>query len=217
MKKNIKFFVLTFITLTILTYMAVHFLITDIPVLLIKVIADNNRIDKNVYEIITKNANNLPKIPAVLIENIPYIEHVIIMDNLDGTAVVRIRYKNIVAAWENNGLIFPLLDNGDHIMTTFNHNEIESLKYFVFTGVKPQNGLAIINLIKAYPKLAGKIHRIAYVEGRRFNLNLKDGRIIMLPENDALAALKKIRESGILEKNFMELDLRSPGRMLVMP
>jgi cell division septal protein FtsQ len=120
-----------------------------------------------------------------------------------------------VAAWEHRGFLFPLLENGEHMAAKLSQSEMEKGNYFIFIGAKPKNPAMIIGILRKYTQLGNQVSSIEYIEGRRFNLNLRNNRVIMLPENDTEAAIKQIRESGILSKTFTRLDLRNPGRMLV--
>jgi len=210
---KIKFIALFITTLIILAYIAVRFLITDMPVNKIQIITNTGQIDKNLHAIIAENSQNLHKITALLQENLPYIDNAIIRKLPNGTVIIRVYYKTIVAAWKNQGFFFPLLENGEHMMTRLSQKESEN--YLVFVGSKPENAKHIIEILESYPRLRGQISSIEYIERRRFNLNLLDGRVIMLPEKDEANAVRQIRESGILSKTFMELDLRNQGRMLV--
>jgi len=215
MKSKLKFLILFAVTLIMLAYLAARILVTDIPVKQLKVSTNTGHISNTTRDIITANIQNLHKIPALLQENVPYIENVIVLQSQDGTAVIRVFYKNIVAAWEYQGFLFPLLENGEHMMVRLTQGDMETGNYFIFTGAKPKNPVPIIELIQRYTLLANQVRTIQYIEGRRFNLNLVNNRVIMLPENDIESALVRIRESGILSKNFTRLDLRNPGRMLV--
>jgi len=49
---------------------------------------------------------------------------------------------------------------------------------------------------------------LEYVEGRRWNIKLSGGGIIMLPENNVQGAVDQIKALGILNKSFNILDLR---------
>ena len=74
-------------------------------------------------------------------------------------------------------------------------------------------------LLDAAQELRAKIEAGVFVSERRWNLKMKTGVEVKLPENDpasAMPALLKLeRENRILEKDILSLDLREPGRAFV--
>ena len=59
------------------------------------------------------------------------------------------------------------------------------------------------------------------VDGRRWNLRLKDGGNILLPATDEAAALKRLdaldRTAKVLDLGLARLDLRDPDMVVVRP
>ena len=59
------------------------------------------------------------------------------------------------------------------------------------------------------------------VDDRRWNINLKNGVKILLPETNILETLKMLKkidiEYNILNGNFVEIDLRIHGKYFIKP
>ena len=74
-------------------------------------------------------------------------------------------------------------------------------------------------LVAQYPVVNNQLKAAILVGERRWNLRLKDGLDIRLPENDvgrALAALVKYdMEDRLLSRDITAIDMRLPGRMTV--
>ena len=73
-------------------------------------------------------------------------------------------------------------------------------------------------LIARYPVIARLTEASVLVAERRWNLRLKDGMEIMLPENDAEQALRILVELDrrkILSRDILAVDLRLPDRVTV--
>jgi len=74
-------------------------------------------------------------------------------------------------------------------------------------------------LLARYPQVKNLTKAAIFVGERRWNLRLKDGLDIRLPENDvgnALAALSKLdREERLFSRDIVAVDMRLPGRLTV--
>ena len=75
---------------------------------------------------------------------------------------------------------------------------------------------AFYNTLSAYPALKAQTETIVYVGERRWDIVLKDGVRIMLPETKLMDALKRLedynREHGILNLNVERIDMRVEGQ-----
>ena len=74
-------------------------------------------------------------------------------------------------------------------------------------------------MVGRYPKVRSVMKAAVFVGERRWNLRLKDGVDIKLPENDvghALAALSKLdREDRLFSRDIVAVDMRLPDRLTV--
>ena len=74
-----------------------------------------------------------------------------------------------------------------------------------------------VALLDAMDELKPRVEAGVLVDERRWNLKLKSGIDIKLPESDPQAAIATLlrlqRESRILERDVLALDFRTPGRV----
>jgi cell division protein FtsQ len=76
-----------------------------------------------------------------------------------------------------------------------------------------------IALIARYPDIAGKVEASVLVADRRWNLHLKGGLEVLLPETEpaqALATLADLdRAKKLMSRDIVTVDLRLPDRVTV--
>ena len=80
---------------------------------------------------------------------------------------------------------------------------------------------AILPEVAARPRLAERVEALVRVDGRRWDLRMKDGSLVQLPAVDEGAALIQLEQldqrSRILELGFERIDLRDPTVVAVRP
>ena len=80
---------------------------------------------------------------------------------------------------------------------------------------------SVLPQIASRPRLAQRIDALVRVDGRRWDLRLKDGGLIQLPpghEDSALIQLDQLdRKARLLELGFARVDLRDPEVVTVRP
>ena len=188
------------------------------------IVLGNNYIDKNslVYELKTKldedkNSNNLDLISNVLNKK-NLIKKFIITKTSNNLITIKIEEKNII------GLLN--IENNNYLIDEFN-NKIETKitpNFFhlpVFIGKNSnKNASVILNLIKESDINLNYLS-FSFVDQRRWNINLKNGVKILLPETkvlDTLKLLKKVTSKyNILNGNFIEIDMRIYGKYFLKP
>jgi cell division protein FtsQ len=79
----------------------------------------------------------------------------------------------------------------------------------------------ILGEVAQRAKLKGRVEALVRVDGRRWDLRLKDGCIIQLPSTDEGAALIRLDQlderQRILDLGFERIDLRVPDMISVRP
>ena len=188
------------------------------------IILGNNYIDKRslVYELKTKldednNSNNLDLISNLLNKK-NLIKKFIITKTSNNLITIKIEEKNIIGLLNN--------ENNDYLIDEFN-NIIETkitpnlFHLPVFFGKNSnKNASFILNLIK---ESGIKLNYLSFsfVDQRRWNINLKNGVKILLPETNVLDTLKLLNKVdskyNILNGNFTEIDMRIFGKYFLKP
>ena len=83
----------------------------------------------------------------------------------------------------------------------------------------PEHAAQFIDLLQAYPAVAQAIEAAVRVSERRWNLRLRNGIDVRLPELNISAALTRLddfqREHALLDRDVVAVDLRVPDRLIV--
>jgi cell division protein FtsQ len=106
-----------------------------------------------------------------------------------------------------------VVERAGGVITTLGVEKFAHLPKLVGTGA-PEVAADVVDTVMAHRAVAARVAAYEYVSQRRWNLILNDGVVVKLPEAgwrkelDALEHL--IVDSGILERDVTEIDLRSP-------
>ena len=106
-----------------------------------------------------------------------------------------------------------VVERSGAVITTREADKFRRLPKLVGAGA-PQTAADLVDAVQAHRATAARIAAYARQSERRWNLILDDGVVVKLPEagwNRELDALEHlIIDSGILERDVVEIDLRSP-------
>ena len=87
------------------------------------------------------------------------------------------------------------------------------------TGAAPKKASALLVMLQAEPLIEERVEAATLVGGRRWDLKLKSGADVKLPEDELGLALRKLatnhEEDGILDKNVLSIDVREGDRITV--
>ena len=188
------------------------------------IVLGNNYIDKKslIYELKTKldedkNSNNLDLISNVLNKK-NLIKKFIITKTSNNLITIKIEEKNIIGLLniENNNY---LIDEFNNIIETKITPNLFHLPVFIGKNSN-KNANVILNLIKESDINLNYLS-FSFVDQRRWNINLKNGVKILLPETKVLDTLKLLNKVtskyNILNGNFIEIDLRIYGKYFLKP
>jgi cell division protein FtsQ len=131
--------------------------------------------------------------------------------------VIAITERQPFALWQKDGTVEVVAADGTPI-DQLRDRRFDALPFVV--GDDANEHLAeFMSLLQAAGDLRSQIRAGVYVGDRRWNLNLKNGMEIRLPEVDPQAALAELAEvadrSQLLDKDLLTIDMRIPGRMVV--
>ena len=188
------------------------------------IVLGNNYIDKKslIYELKTKldedrNYNNLDLISNVLNKR-NLIKKFIITKTSNNLITIKIEEKNIIGLLniENNNY---LIDEFNNIIETKITPNLFHLPVFIGKNSN-KNASVILNLIKESDINLNYLS-FSFVDQRRWNINLKNGVKILLPETKVLDTLKLLNKVtskyNILNGNFIEIDMRIYGKYFLKP
>jgi cell division protein FtsQ len=121
------------------------------------------------------------------------------------------------ALWQKDGRIGVIAEDGT-VLEAYLSARFVDLPLVVGIGAaaRAKEFLAIID---RYPAIRDQLHASILVSERRWNLRLKNGIDIKLPEADVTAALDRLlaldRDKKLLSRDILAIDLRLPDRVTV--
>ncbi len=153
------------------------------------------------------------------VERVGWVEHARVIRLLPDTLVIAVDQRPLLAVWERAGRAVVIAANGA-IVSEVEPSHFTSLPLIVGDGANLAAS-AILPLVLSRPRLASQLEALVRVDGRRWNLRLKNGGTILLPASDERAALARLdaldRTSKILELDLARIDLRDPDMVVVRP
>ena len=120
--------------------------------------------------------------------------------------------KRPFAIWQSPvGL--AVVERAGGVITTQGVEKFARLPKLVGTGA-PEAAGDLVDAVTAHRAVSARVALYEYVSERRWNLHLNDGVVVKLPETGWKAELDSLEhlivDSGILERDVTEIDLRSP-------
>jgi cell division protein FtsQ len=131
--------------------------------------------------------------------------------------VIEIVERTPYAVWQRDGDVSAIAADGAPI------DEVADSRYADLPFVVGEGANArvreYVGLLDAMDELKPRVEAGVFVGQRRWNLRLKSGMDVKLPEDNPQGAIAELltlqRQSRILEKDAMALDFRVPGRVFV--
>src|SRR6266480_2634490 len=147
----------------------------------------------------------------------PWIADATILKLYPGRLQIDIVERSAFALWQQDGRLSVISEDGA-VLEPYVSRRFVNLPLVVGKGadVKARDFLALLD---RYPQVRAATRAAILVGERRWNLRLKDGLDIRLPENDvgnALAALSKLdKEDRLFSRDIVAVDMRLPDRLTV--
>ena len=147
----------------------------------------------------------------------PWIGDATILKLYPNRLQIDIVERSAFALWQQDGHLAVIADDGA-VLEPYVTKRFTSLPLVVGKGadVRAKDFLALLD---RYPQVRSLTKAAIFVGERRWNLRLKDGLDIRLPENDvgnALAALSKFdQEDKLFSRDIVAVDMRLPDRVVV--
>lgn len=151
------------------------------------------------------------------IEHLSWVDHATVERRLPGTIVVQLQERRPFAIWQNQGK-FVLIDRAGQVVTNSNVADFRQLPLVVGLGA-PEAAAPLLDALADRPAIAGRVIAAVRVGERRWNLVLKSGPTVMLPEDHEAAALDRLAELDqqhkLLERPLQYVDMRLPDRLVM--
>ncbi|KJC45973.1 cell division protein FtsQ [Bradyrhizobium sp. LTSP849] len=147
----------------------------------------------------------------------PWIADATVLKLYPGRLMIEITERQAFALWQEGGRLSVIADDGA-LLEPYVSRRFLSLPLVVGKGADAQ-ARDFLALLARYPQVNSVTKAAILVGERRWNLRLKDGLDIRLPEQDvgnALAALSKLdKEDKLFSRDIVAVDMRLPDRLVV--
>jgi cell division protein FtsQ len=147
----------------------------------------------------------------------PWIADATVLKLYPGQLMIEITERKAFALWQEAGRLSVIADDGA-LLEPYVSRRFLTLPLVVGKGADTQ-ARDFLALLARYPQVNSVTKAAIYVGERRWNLRLKDGLDVRLPEQDvgnALAALSKLdKDDRLFSKDIVAIDMRLPDRLVV--
>ncbi len=152
-----------------------------------------------------------------MLEKISWVRVAQVERRLPDTIYVHIQERQPLALWQRDGKLCVIDDEGV-ILTDHNPENFRELPLLVGEGA-PENAAGLLAMLEAEPEIARRMDAAVFVSGRRWDLKLRNGVLVKLPENEIGFALSRLmkaqREEDLMDKELTAIDLREGDRITV--
>jgi cell division protein FtsQ len=147
----------------------------------------------------------------------PWIAQAAVLKLYPGRLRIEIKERKAFALWQKEGRVYLIAADGT-VLETYVPQRFASLPLVVGDGAE-HAAQDFLVLLKRYPAIANSVAASVLVAERRWNLHLKEGVEVLLPEHEpaqALALLADLdRDKKLLSRDIVTVDLRLPDRVTV--
>lgn len=155
----------------------------------------------------------------IRVEALGWVKSAAVSRLLPGTIQISVRERTPAAVWQMSGTM-RLIDETGAVIRDIGGQDYPELPLVVGAGA-PQSASGILTALRARPEIAQMTAAITRYGDRRWNLRLRNGLDVMLPEKDferALDTLATLDEKHrALDQPLEYLDLRDPERLVARP
>jgi len=153
------------------------------------------------------------------VSQIGWVKNVIIERRLPGTIYIVLEERVPVALLQND-TDHQLIDATGAIIDEADPRDFTHLKVVAGDNAAA-NAAPILAALKTEPELYSEVWAISFQSERRWDVYLKNGMKIRLPESDPISAWSRLavidREKAITNRDLAVIDLRMPKQLVVEP
>lgn len=157
------------------------------------------------------------------LNGLTFVNYAVIKRQLPDTLIIHIIERSPFAVWQNQGK-FKLIDKKGNIVNDQGMNGKDGqafLKLPLVVGIGANTTASdLIDILSVYPDIKNRMVAAVRIGNRRWNLNLKNGTIILLPENQEIAAIQRLiqyeKQFQLLDRPLKHIDLRLPDRLIIL-
>jgi cell division protein FtsQ len=147
----------------------------------------------------------------------PWIADATVLKLYPGELQIGIKEREPFALWQKDRQVSVIADDGT-VLEPYVVPRLIQLPLVVGQGAETR-AKAFLAMLGRYPAMRDFVRATVLVGERRWNLRLKNGIDVQLPESDIAAALEKLvtldREKNLITRDIAVIDLRLADRVTV--
>jgi len=147
----------------------------------------------------------------------PWIADATVLKLYPGELQIGIKERAAFALWQKDGRVSVIADDGT-VLEPYVAPRLLRLPLVVGSGAQTR-AKEFLALLEPYPALREFVLAAVLVGERRWNLRLKNGIDVQLPETGTAIALERLvtldREKSLITRDIALIDLRLPDRITV--
>jgi cell division protein FtsQ len=147
----------------------------------------------------------------------PWIADASVLKLYPGELQIGVKERNAFALWQKDGQVSVIAQDGT-VLDAFVAPGMTRLPLVVGAGAQTQ-AKAFLDLLDRHPALREQVRASIFVGERRWNLRLKNGIDVQLPETGVAAALDRLvaldGQKNLTTRDIVTIDLRVPDRVTV--
>ncbi|MBI1250835.1 MAG: FtsQ-type POTRA domain-containing protein [Alphaproteobacteria bacterium] len=151
------------------------------------------------------------------VESLDWVESAHVRRLWPSTVQIEVARRRAVARWQENGAVTLIDVAGERVMAE-RAADRRDLPLVVGRGAGPASA-DVLRALEEAPELRRRTRALVRIADRRWNIELKTGIAIALPEHGADAAIAQLEtlqaEYALLDRPLSRIDLRAQGRIAV--
>ncbi len=153
------------------------------------------------------------------LEAIKWVQSANVLRRLPGTIVVQINERRPFAVYQEKREFF-LIDRAGEVLD--DDVAAFSAELLLVAGEGAKKAAAdLIDALATQPSVQARVETATWIGARRWNLQMKGGTEVLLPEGAAMQALARLVElqasHAVLDRSLKLVDLRLPDRLTLRP
>ncbi|WP_336945646.1 FtsQ-type POTRA domain-containing protein [Asaia sp. HN010] len=153
---------------------------------------------------------------------LPFIDHATVARHMPDTVIVKIVERSPIAVWQDHGQFILINRAGERVpdqgLEGKNGQAFIKLPLVVGEGANVA-AASLTDALTANPTTKDFVVAAVRVGQRRWNLTLRDGATVLLPEGQEQAALARLAQYQaqfrLMERPVVSIDMRLPDRMVI--
>ena len=151
--------------------------------------------------------------------DLPWVRDASVNRRLPNMIRISIKERQPMALWQRKGRLV-LVDTNGVVITKHRLGRFRDLIIIVGKNA-PRHAATLFAMLDSEPDLARKVTAAVRVGARRWNVQMKSGVRIQLPETDPHLAWHRLarmnQQQKLLSRDVKTIDLRLPGKLIVEP